>query len=187
MLAARLTRRRASLHLACAALLGLALSRPIGETDISRDYWMMAQAFRKQGEPAQAADYYGRAIRVSPADPLLHNGLGGALEQLGQVDRAEAEYRRAIELRPALSLPHRNLGLILMRHGPASGEEAYQNLMIAERSGRGDLEVAKAMAALLLARGDAPGARARALEVLRVEPRDPAAQAVLRATGGPGP
>lgn len=185
MLAVRLTRRRACLHLACVLLAGLAMAAPLRQDDTSRDYWMMARAYMKQEEPMLAAANYQRAIAISPDDPLLHNGLGVVYQRIGQPDRAEDEYRTAVRLSPGLVLPRKNLGLILMRHGAARADQAYENLVIAEKAEPDSVEVARAMAALLMYRGDAAGAGERAQKVLRMAPGDPAARAILDATKAP--
>jgi tetratricopeptide (TPR) repeat protein len=183
----RLTRNRALLHIVCVVLAGLAMTRAsagLRQTDTSRDDWMMAQAFRKQGDLASAVTWYERAVQASPDDAALRNGLGVALAQSGQLDRAESQYRKAVELAPDLVLPRRNLGLILMRHGPAAAAEALANLSVAEKADPGSLDVARAMAALLLSEGDPAGARERALRILKSAPDDPAAREILSRTGG---
>ena len=183
----QLTRNRALLHVACLALAGLAMTRAsaaLRQTDASRDDWMMAQAFRKQGDLTSAASWYERAVEASPDDAVLRNGLGVALAQSGQLDRAEAQYRRAVELAPALTLPRRNLGLILMRHGPSASVEALANLSVAEKADPGDVEVARAMAALLMSAGDRAGARERALKILESNPDDRTAKEIVSRTAG---
>ena len=42
-------------------------------------------------------------MRIEPGLPELHNNLGNALKDHGQIDRAEGWYPRAIELRPGFA------------------------------------------------------------------------------------
>jgi tetratricopeptide (TPR) repeat protein len=54
-----------------------------------------------------------RAITLLPDDPGVHNNLGNALGQHGQLDEAAASYRRALALRPDFAEAHNNLGYVL--------------------------------------------------------------------------
>jgi len=186
-LGSRLARRRACLHLACLVLAGLAMTRPIVESDVSRNHWMMAQAYRRQGRIEEALASYRRAVEAAPEDALVRNSLGVALEQGKDFEGAREAYRRAVELDPRLTLPHRNLGLILMRGLPATAGEAAAHLSIAEKAAPEDVDVARALAALMLARGETAAARARAETVLRALPGDRTARQVLEATGAAPP
>ncbi|HEY3174289.1 MAG TPA: hypothetical protein VGK94_00865 [Candidatus Polarisedimenticolia bacterium] len=176
------TRRSAALHLACIVLAGAAMATPMTDFDQSRNYWLLAQAWKKQGRFSEAADAYALALEAAPAPgaaALIHNNRGVVLAAMGEPVRARQEYRLAIELSPDLVLPHRNLGLSLMEEGPSSASEAFAHLTVAERADEGDIDVARALAVLLLARGDPVAAGERAMRVLRRLPGDPSARAVL--------
>jgi len=185
MYRARASRRQASLRMVCVGLLGLAMFAGGTEFDASRDAWMMAQAYKKQGNLTAAARWYERASASSPEDAVIRNNLGVVYTGQGENARAEAEYRESIRLDPRLALPRRNLGLLLMRQGRAA--EAFDHLALAEAADPGDVEVAKALAVIHMARGEIRAARARALTVLAAEPADPTALGVLRGTDGTVP
>jgi Flp pilus assembly protein TadD len=186
-LASPVTRRVASLHLLCVVLAGLAVSVPMTRFDQSRDYWLLAQAYKKQGKLPEAVGAYQQALQHAPDNAAafqIHNNLGVALAQLGQREEAVSEYRQALALMPDASLAHRNLGLLLMLEGPAAARAAADHLLFAEKTDPDDLEVTRALAALSVAIGDREGARQRALKVLRAVPDDPGARAVLSAIAG---
>ena len=180
----RLTRRRACLHIACLALLALAMSQPMRQSDPSRNHLMMAQAYRGQGRLPEAIGFYRSAVAANHANAVAHNGLGVALEQAGDLDGAREAYRQAALLAPSLALPHRNLGLILMRGLPSTAGEARRHLLQAEAAAPDDVDVARALAALMLAQGEAAEARARARKVLSRLPEDRTALHVMEATAG---
>ncbi len=181
----RVSRRRASLRVACAGLLGFAMFAGGAEFDTSRDAWMMAQAYKQRGDMKAAALWYERAAASSPEDAVIRNNLGVVYADQGETARAEAEYREAIRLDAGLALPRRNLGLLLMRQGRAA--EAFEHLEFAEAADPDDIDVAKALAVIHMTRGETGAARARAMNVLASDPADPTALGVLRAAGEVGP
>ncbi len=178
-LARPMERRAATLALACLVLLGLALSRPRAAFDRSRDHWMLAQAYKKQGRHPEAATAYGRALEESPSNPALLNNLGVLLGMMGDERGAERRYREAIAADGTFTLPHRNLGLLLMRRGDPHA--AFEHLARAEEAAGGsDVEVARALAVVYVARGDREEALRRARRVLEQRPGDPTALGVIR-------
>lgn len=145
LLASRATRPGGVLRsglVAAAAAVSLA---PMGETDRSRDYWLMAQALKKQGRLEEAISWYSKASAASPRDSALRNNLGVALMQSGQHARAEEEFRKAIAAEPDLPLPHKNLGLLLLRAGRTA--QAIESLRRSDALQPGDPEVAAALSA----------------------------------------
>ena len=185
-LSSAVTRRVACLHLLCLILAGVAMAVPLTRFDQSRDHWLLAQAYKKQGRLPEAVASYREALESSPdkaAAAQIHNNLGVALAQLGQTQEARWQYQQAMTLVPEASLAHRNLGLLMMLDGPGASGEAASHLLVAEKADPEDLEVARALAALSLATGDHEGARQRALKVLAAVPDDPGARAVLSAAG----
>jgi tetratricopeptide (TPR) repeat protein len=75
---------------------------------------------------------YGKALAVDPDNALVHNNLGLALQQLGQVEEALRHHRRAIALKPDMAEAHAGLGnahRILGRLEEAVGH--YQNALSA--------------------------------------------------------
>jgi protein O-GlcNAc transferase len=65
------------------------------------------------GRPAEAVEFFSRAVALQPASPQLHNNLGSALNELRRHAEAEASYRRALELEPASPEVLNNLGIAL--------------------------------------------------------------------------
>jgi Flp pilus assembly protein TadD len=64
-----------------------------------------------------AIELYRKAQPQRLADPILHNNLGAALRDHGQLDEAVVTLRRAIELDPEMARPHYHLGETLRRQG----------------------------------------------------------------------
>lgn len=180
--ASRTERTGGLARVAALLVVGLLLTRPLTSFDWSRDYWLLAQAHARRGEPEVAARWYREALTESPGDAVLSNNLGVALGRMGDRAGAEAAYRAAIEADPDLAFPHKNLGLLLLVGGRP--EEAFQHLVEAEAAEPDDLEVTRGLAALYMARGEPEEARRRALKVLASAPDDPTARAVLAAAEG---
>ena len=65
-----------------------------------------------------------------PGDAGVHNNLGNALKQIGQLDGAVDAYRRAVELKPDFAMAHNNLGNTLKDIGQYQGAlEAYRRVL----------------------------------------------------------
>jgi len=139
-------RRRAAARAAGLLLGALVLSYPIVENDRSRDHWMLAQAWKKQGRYDEAARSYRKAVAMSPDDAVLRNNLGLCLALGGDPAAAEREYRRALALDPSLAFPAKNLGLLLMRQGRL--DEARAWLRRAHDRAPLDAETERALAGL---------------------------------------
>jgi Tfp pilus assembly protein PilF len=66
----------------------------------------------------EAIDFYRRALLLDPANPALHNNLGGSiLAAQGSVDDAVACFERAVALRPDYTAAHYNLANVLRAKG----------------------------------------------------------------------
>ena len=98
------------------ALLLAAASRPAATPE---DWARLADAQRRAGDPAAAAESYGRAIAMMPADASpdlaqLWFLRGAALESSGNWEAAEADLRRAVELAPDNAIFLNYLGYSLL-------------------------------------------------------------------------
>jgi tetratricopeptide (TPR) repeat protein len=78
----------------------------------------LAFALLSQNRAKEAVPHFNQLIKNSPRDPLLYDGLGQSLENLGQWTEAFAAYRRAIALNPRDSSYPLNLGLAILRSDP---------------------------------------------------------------------
>ena len=63
-----------------------------------------------QNNFADAIPLYQQATRVDQDNPLLHEQLGVAFSQVGNVDAAIASYQRALEIDPDFSSAHFGIG-----------------------------------------------------------------------------
>ena len=63
----------------------------------------------ESGNVAEALSSFGRALALSPNNPLFLNNRGVALAALGQSEAARADFRRALAVDPCLRDAHDNL------------------------------------------------------------------------------
>jgi tetratricopeptide (TPR) repeat protein len=90
------------------AVVAVALASLVASTALARRqvaYWQDSVAT------------YERSLVVNERNPVAHNGLGGALYDLGKVEEALAHLKRAIELAPDFVDAHVNLGIVLVETG----------------------------------------------------------------------
>ncbi|TMQ52480.1 MAG: tetratricopeptide repeat protein [Candidatus Eisenbacteria bacterium] len=150
---------------AAVALGGIALL-PLSRPELSRDYWMFADAYQARGELRAAAAAYEAAVRTGGDAGELLNNLALTYRALGMREMAEATLRRAVAANPRLAYPHKNLGMVLIARGERS--EAMRELLEAVRLEPDDAASWAAIGALRAERGEraaaeAAFARARAL------------------------
>ena len=62
------------------------------------------------GNPAAAAEYIAKAIRLDPRDASFRNNLGTTLTELGRIDEAAASFEEALSLDPSSAMGHHLLG-----------------------------------------------------------------------------
>jgi 4-amino-4-deoxy-L-arabinose transferase-like glycosyltransferase len=169
--AARTDRRLAAILVLALLVLGGA-HYPLTEPDLSRDYWLLAQAHGARGELPKAAAAYEAALEVSGGeDGVLLNNLARVYDRMGRLEDAEATLRRAIRADPALAYPHKNLGLLLMSRGALV--EARRELGAASRIDGGDPETLGALAGVLAAAGLRDEASAAYRKARDLDPGDP--------------
>ena len=71
--------------------------RPMDATALT----LFGDLMRQRGRPAQAVETYRRALAVAPS-AIVHNKLGIALADLGQIEAALGQFQHAVELDPGL-------------------------------------------------------------------------------------
>jgi hypothetical protein len=83
-----------------------------------------ASRLGEQGELAEAAVQYRKAIEIDPAKAAAHAGLGDVLRRQGQLDEAIACYRAAVRIDPAFAEAVAGLNAMIIRHpeSVAAGE-----------------------------------------------------------------
>lgn len=108
---------------ACRKILALQAARP----DVLGFAGMIAL---EQGEAAQAAEFYRKAIKYRPQFVEAHYNLGNALMKLGRAEDAVKHYRYAAELKPDLVPAINNLGNALHALGRfEDAAEAYRRVL----------------------------------------------------------
>jgi Flp pilus assembly protein TadD len=76
------------------------------------------------GQAGEAARHYTAALALRPESAVVHNNLGLALKDQGDLVGAVACYREALRLDPKLALAHNNLGNALRARGDLDGAVA---------------------------------------------------------------
>ncbi|MBI3448395.1 MAG: tetratricopeptide repeat protein [Acidobacteria bacterium] len=162
---------RAGLSLLPAVVMGGVAQIPLLHPDLSRDHWMLAQAWRARGDLPEARSEYEAALRESGEDAILLNNLARVYRSMGKEREAESALRRAITAGPSLAYPHKNLGLLLI--GASRFDEALAELEAALRLGGDDAEALGALAAIHAGRGERDEAAALYAKARRLDPSDP--------------
>jgi protein O-GlcNAc transferase len=88
--------------------------------------YALAVAQYRRGLTEAAIQTYRRCLVLSPDSPEIHNNLGAALDQAGQLSEAVQCFERALALDPSYVRPLVNLGKVLRLQGRPS--EAVANL-----------------------------------------------------------
>jgi|SRR5882724_2801195 len=162
---------RVGLSLLPAIAVGAVAQLPLLHPDLSRDHWMLAQAWRARGDLTEARMEYETALRISGEDAILLNNLGRVYRSMGMEAEAESALRRAARASPSLAFPHKNLGLLLI--GAARLDEARVELEAALRLGGEDAEALGALASIHAGRGEREPAAALYAKARRLDPSDP--------------
>jgi Tfp pilus assembly protein PilF len=84
----------------------------------------------RQGNFAQAAEQYRKALELTPDLPAARNRLGITLDKLGQHTEAAETFRAAIDRTPGQAHLHNNLGFSLYLDGQyAQAEQAFDRAL----------------------------------------------------------
>lgn len=110
------------------------------------------------GAVAEAAEAYGRALKLVPARAPLHFKRGNAFVSLNRPDAAEAHFRRAIALKPNFADAHNNLLELLQQSNDKA--KLDRALAVAREACPDSPLIALSEAKLLRARGELERARA---------------------------
>jgi len=86
---------------------------------------------RAMNGPDQAIAEYKRLLETNPGQPQMHNRLGAAYYEKGQLVEAKAEFLEAIRLNPAFAEAHSNLGFIYYKMGYNDGAVSEYRIAIA--------------------------------------------------------
>lgn len=88
--------------------------------DRSTLVWLGTDALMT-GKPAEAAEFLGRAVHVSPSRSDIRVNFGIALGQLGRREEAEEQFTAAIQANPWYGPAYSNLGVLLVDKGDREG------------------------------------------------------------------
>ncbi|MBV9125417.1 MAG: tetratricopeptide repeat protein, partial [Planctomycetes bacterium] len=120
------------------------------------------------GQPGQALDYIGHALKLIGGHPSYYFNLGEVYRSLNQHDKARDCYREAVRLNPRHAAAHNNLGTMLQEQGDLPGAEACYRRALQIRPNYALAQ--NNLGAALLARKRWPEARACLEEALRLDP-----------------
>ena len=153
----------------------LAAGIPLLENAIARSaprsadfYLELAEAYRHDGRPAKAIEFYKRAIAHAPADWRPLYGLGNSLAATGDLPLAVPTLERAIALAPRETAPLQALAKVLERLGkPADGIAALRRAAEIEPE---SAEVRNDLGTALFRSGDLAAAEKSVREAVRLRP-----------------
>lgn len=84
----------------------------------------------RDGHPNDALQSLQAALTKDPENGVIHDHLGSAYNQLGDLARAEDEWRSAVRLRPDLLDAHRALAAVDLRKGDSAALEQSADRII---------------------------------------------------------
>jgi tetratricopeptide (TPR) repeat protein len=145
-----------------------------------RDFWLnflLANALHNAKKPEEAVGYYLVALAVRPNTSAVHNNLGLALKDKGDLKGAIACYQKAIALDPKLAAAHNNLGLGLLARKDVEG--AVASLRRAVRLAPLRASAHSNLGLALHARGDLAGAIGCHRRALKIDPNSAKAHSNL--------
>lgn len=137
----------------------------------------LGNVYRRQRDFASARKCFDQAIRIRPDNPEVNYGLGMLYAEQGQLEPASGYLEKAIALRPDYAEALNNLGVLFVRGQEfARAEEQFKaGIRVAPQYDQPYLNLAR----LYAMQNDRQRARQVILELLRVQPRDPAAKQAL--------
>jgi Flp pilus assembly protein TadD len=147
----------------------------------ARAWANLGVALQRDGRPAEAREFYGRAISLNPNHAFAHGNLGGILVREGKMAEAIPHLRIATRLEPDAPDMRFSLGVALAAEGKARAmagrmAEAEALLREAVRVQPGNVEAHGNLGNVLLMLERADDAIREYGEVLRLKPDDKSAR-----------
>ena len=123
------------------------------------------------GEWATAADFFEKALRLSPDSPATRHLLATALFRMGDTRGAEEQFERVVRTTPSYHESHYNLAMIQAGNGRT--EEALSRVSTALEHDAGYMPARLLRARLLAVTGRTAEALAQYTTALELEPLNP--------------
>jgi tetratricopeptide (TPR) repeat protein len=123
------------------------------------------------GEWATAADFFEKALALSPNNAVMRHRLGVTLFRMGDTRGAEAQFERVVRTTPTHREAHYNLAMI--KAGSGRMEEALARVATALEQDPGYILARLLMARLLAITGRPAEALAQYTAALELEPLNP--------------
>jgi tetratricopeptide (TPR) repeat protein len=128
----------------------------------------LGTALSEAGQPQEAAEHFGEALRLNPDYAPAHYNLGHALLQTGQPQEAIEHFQEALRLKLDDAPAHNNLGVALVQTGHP--QEAIKHYQEALRLQPNLPEAQYNLGNALLQTGQPQEATAHFQEALRLKP-----------------
>lgn len=137
----------------------------------------LGNVYRRQKSFDKAQDFLTRALALLPDDPEINYSLGMLCAQKGQMESAAEYLQRALRLRPGYPEALNNLGIVFVRQQDyARAEEQFKTgIRVSPRFDQSYLNLAR----LYAMRNDKEKARQVLLDLLQLQPDNPAARQAL--------
>ncbi|HEV2135973.1 MAG TPA: tetratricopeptide repeat protein [Terracidiphilus sp.] len=137
----------------------------------------LGNVYRRQQDFQNAQKCFDGALRIQPDNPEVNYSLGMLYAQQGQLQQASGFLEKAIALRPDYAEALNNLGVLFVRdqNFPRAEEQFKAGIRVAPQYDQPYLNLAR----LYVLQNNRQKAREILLQLLRVQPRDAAAQQAL--------
>lgn len=103
------------------------------------NYVLLAEAYFERNDYLEAIRHYRTALRllISNSDlrAYIHNNIGVAHRELGELEAAIEDFRESLEYNPSYARAHLNLGNSLIAMGEFADGERYYAIAIQKRPG----------------------------------------------------
>lgn len=129
-----------------------------------------AQTWRQLGYWHDNISLFRHTIQVTTDNYIIHNNLGGALAENGDLDAAILEYQEALRINPNDVKTHNNLGIALGKKG--AFDAAIKEFQASLRINPTDGEIHNNLGFTLFNKGSMDAAIHEYQEALRLNPND---------------
>ena len=156
------------------------VNRHAGPIRKIRERFVDDTSYRRAGDtlliynPKEAAERYGKALKINPQNAFACRALGTALAMQGMLEEARIQFVKAIRIEPDVAEGYSKLGVVLQRM--RKYEEAVEPCRTAIRIDGKDPTSHATLGLVLLKLGNIEEGRVHLAEAVRLDPNEPTAR-----------